>query len=142
MILKWKKLHKDAIIPKYMTQGSVGFDLYSIEDKLIFYGGKPKFVRTGLAVEIPHGHQMTVRQRSGLSLRFPNYIAIGVGTIDFDYRGELKVPVMNHNNFVIKIHKGDRIAQGIISPIVQCLMFEVNKLSDTDRGTGGFGHTG
>ena len=139
-----KKLHKDAKIPKYVYKGDVGFDLSSIEDCLIHCGGY-KMVRTGLAIKLEYGYEMTVRQRSGLSIIYPNYIAIGVGTIDTSYRGEIKIPVINNRadgkSFVIK--KGDRIAQGVVSPIVMPEIIEIEEFTDeTYRGSNGFGSTG
>ena len=142
MKLKILKLHEDAIIPKYETKGSVGFDLHSLKE-VIVYKDYTSMIRTGLAVEIPEGYEITVRQRSGKSLQCPNYIAICIGTIDSDYRGEIQIPVINNSQFPIwKVRKGERIAQAIVSPIIQCELVEVDELSETDRGSGGFGHTG
>jgi dUTP pyrophosphatase len=142
MKIKIKKLTENAIIPKYMTSGSVGFDIHS-NHKVIFPPECMGMVHTGLAVQIPKNTELTVRQRSGISRKFPNYIAIGIGTIDMDYIGEIMVPVINNNpyhNFIIK--EGDRIAQCILSPIIQAEIEKVEELDDTDRGTGGFGSTG
>jgi dUTP pyrophosphatase len=140
--LKFKKLSKNAIIPQYMTEGSVGFDIHSLIDMILAPGGVGT-ITTGLAVEIPCGSELTIRQRSGLSKNYSNYIAIGIGTIDQDYRGEIMIPVVNNNEFhSFEIKIGDRIAQGIISPIIKCVIEEVDKLSDTERGEGGFGSTG
>jgi len=100
-------------------------------------------VNTGIAVRIPDGYEMTVRQRSGLSKLFPNYIAIGIGTIDIGYVGEIIVPIVNNTkdkNFIINI--GDRIAQGIVSPVLNPEIVEVNELIPTERGSNGFGSTG
>lgn len=141
--LKIKKLHKDAIIPEYSTKGSVAFDICALEDYVVIKNTGVSFVRTGLAVALPDGYEMNVRARSGLSLKYPNYIAIaGGGTIDTDYRGEIKVPVINHskNRWIIK--KGDRIAQCVINKIERVLIEEVEELDETERGTGGFGSTG
>jgi dUTP pyrophosphatase len=135
-----KKLHKDAVIPKYMTNGSVGFDFSAIEDYVIY--NEVVKVRTGLAFEIPNGYEMNIRARSGLSLKYPNYFVIsGGGTIDSDYRLEVLIPVINTTKKRWEIKKGDRIAQGIISPIIKVEFVLVNELSETDR-KGGFGHTG
>jgi dUTP pyrophosphatase len=140
--LKIKKLDEKAIIPQYATKGSVAFDIHSIEDAII---GPQRMVmiHTGIAVQLPKDHEMTVRQRSGMSLVYPNYIAISIGTIDEDYRGEITVPIYNHYNFKhIEIKEGDRIAQCVVSPITRVKFKLVKKLDDTARGTGGFGHTG
>ena len=140
--IKFKKLSDDAIIPQYMTEGSVGFDIYSTNSFVLEPQGSG-MVTTGLSVQIPTNTELTIRQRSGLSKLHPNYIAIGIGTIDQDYRGEIMIPVINHNPgtaFIINV--GDRIAQGIVSPIIRCVIEEVDELSDTARGKGGFGSTG
>lgn len=140
--IKFKKLSDDAIIPEYMTEGAVGFDIYSTISFILACEGVGT-VTTGLAVQIPTNTELTIRQRSGLSKVYPNYIAIGIGTIDQDYRGEIMIPVVNNNpmdSFVINV--GDRIAQGIVSPIVRCIVEEVDELTDTIRGEGGFGSTG
>lgn len=141
MILKVKKLYDDAVIPWYSTDGAVGFDLHSYED-VTLKSGEMKIVCTGIAVEVPEGYEMTVRQRSGLSIFHPNYIAICIGTIDSDYRGEIKMPIINNADLTFTIKKGDRIAQCVISPIIRCYIKEVQKLSETKRNTSGFGHTG
>ena len=99
-------------------------------------------VHTGLAFQIPKGYEMTVRQRSGMSLEYHNYIVISIGTIDQDYRGEIMIPIVNRSEKTLKIKIGDRIAQGIISPISQVTFSESKKLDDTKRSSGGFGHTG
>jgi dUTP diphosphatase len=142
MELKFKKIYENAEIPSYATDGSVGLDLKAYYPITLVPGGMG-IVNTGICVELPDSCEMTIRQRSGLSITYPNYIAIGIGTIDTDYRGELLIPVVNNNsffNFVIK--RGDRIAQAIISPIIKVSLIEVNELDNTKRGEGGFGHTG
>ena len=140
--IKFKKLRDDAIIPEYMTTGAVGFDIYSNISFVLAPEGTG-IVTTGLSVQIPCNSELTIRQRSGLSKLYPNYIAIGIGTIDQDYRGEIQIPVINNNPMgMFKINIGDRIAQGIVSPIVKCVIEEVDELSDTERGEGGFGSTG
>ena len=141
VVLKLKKLHKDAIIPQYQTEGSVGFDLHSITN-LNLKSGEKAIIKTGLAVEVPKGYEMQVRQRSGLSISYPSYICIGVGTIDSDYRGEIIIPVINNNAGRFIVRKGDRIAQGIIAPVIQCEIKEVEELNETERGQNGFGSTG
>jgi dUTP pyrophosphatase len=140
--IKFKKLDDNAVIPKYMTDGAVGFDIYSTISLVLAVGGTG-IVTTGLAVEIPKGSELTIRQRSGLSKSYPNYIVIGIGTIDQDYRGEIEIPIVNNNETnMFKINIGDRIAQGIVSPIIRCVIEEVDNLSDTTRGEKGFGSTG
>jgi len=125
-----------------MTEGSVGFDIFANNSFILAPEGQG-IVTTGLAVEIPYDSELTIRQRSGLSKIYPNYIAIGIGTIDQDYRGEIMIPIVNNHKMVhFEIKKGDRIAQGIVSPIIRCIVEEVDELSKTERGTGGFGSTG
>lgn len=137
-----KKLAEGMIMPRYMTDGAVAFDICAIEDYTV-YNIVVK-VHTGIAVAIPEGYEINMRARSGLSITYPNYIANGSGTIDSDYRGELIVLVVNNSHrkkpWVIK--KGDRIAQCIVSPIERCKLRLVDELPETKRGTGGFGHTG
>lgn len=141
--LRIKKLHKNAKIPKYVYKGDVGFDFSSIEHYDIS-PGEVKMVRTGIAMKIPYGCEMTVRQRSGLSKMFPNYIAIGIGTVDNSYIGEILIPIVNNrrDDKVFEIKPGDRIAQGIISPVIIVKIKEVDELMPTERGSGGFGSTG
>ena len=141
--IKIKRIHKNAIIPKYAHRGDVGFDLCSVEDWNI-KPGDIQMVRTGLTIQLEYGYEMTVRQRSGLSIMFPNYIVIGIGTVDTSYRGEIMIPIINNRkddrNFIIKA--GDRVAQGVISPIIIPKIIEVDELDETDRGINGFGSTG
>lgn len=137
-----KLIDDDIIIPKYMTDGAVAFDICAIEDYII-YNIVVK-VHTGIAVAIPEGYEINIRARSGLSIAHPNYIANGSGTIDSDYRGEIIVLVVNngHRKQPWEIKKGDRIAQCIVTPIERCNIKLVDELPETKRGTGGFGHTG
>ena len=125
-----------------MTDGAAGFDICSDEDAFLISGGNT-MLHTGIAVEFPKGYVLSIRQRSGISKTFPNYLAIGVGTIDWDYRGEIMVPIVNNNDFdMMKIYRGDRIVQGILQPVSRMRIKEVESLSETERGKGGFGHTG
>jgi len=140
-IMKIKKLHLDAIIPEYATEGSVAFDLHSL-DRYEIFPDYQKLIRTGLSVEIPIGFEMQIRQRSGLSIKYPNYIMNSPGTIDQDFVGEILIPIRNNSENKWYIRHGDRIAQAIISPIIKVKFIEVNDLSKTKRGKGGFGHTG
>jgi dUTP pyrophosphatase len=146
MRVQIKKLHPDAVIPKYQTKGASGFDLHALEDVEISYG-ETKLVKTGLAVAVQEGFELQVRPRSGLSLKTGLRVANAPGTVDSDYRGECCV-VMHHtfNNLQygkpILIKKGDRIAQGVICPVVQAELEVVSELDETVRGAGGFGSTG
>lgn len=140
-IMKIKKLHPDAIIPEYATEGSVAFDLHAMEYYNIFRNCQ-RLIRTGLSVEIPIGFEMQIRQRSGLSIKYPNYIMNSPGTIDQDFVGEILIPIRNNSENKWYISHGDRIAQAVISPIIKVEFKEVNDLNKTKRGKGGFGHTG
>lgn len=142
MILKIKKLHEDAVIPKYATKGSVAFDVCALEDTLIISGMPVVLVKTGLAFNIPDGYEIQVRQRSGLSVKYPNYLANCIGTIDSDYRGELRIPTAITNKSRWSIKKGDRIAQCLLKKAEIPELVEVEELDETERGSGGFGHTG
>ena len=141
MKLKIKKVHPDAKLPEYMSDGAVGFDLYNLASKNI-RPGQTKLLRTGIAVQVPDGYEMTVRPRSGLCIRMPNYLANSIGTIDPDYRGEILIPFVNNTRAYQRIYHGDRIAQGIISPVIQVKITEVEELDSTKRGTSGFGSSG
>ena len=142
MILKIKKLDERAIIPKYATKGSVAFDVCALDDNLIISGMPVKLVRTGLSFGIPEGYEIQVRQRSGLSLKYANYLANCIGTIDSDYRGELKIPIIIHERGRWAIQQGDRIAQCLLKKAEIPKLVEVEELDETERGSGGFGHTG
>jgi dUTP pyrophosphatase len=143
--VKIKKLHPDAIVPQYSTPGAAGFDLVAIET-VILNPGETKLVKTGLAVEIPAGYEMQVRPRSGTSLKTTLRVANAPGTIDSDYRGEVCVIVTNTEAYLdgapSYVDKGDRIAQGVIAPVIQAQFEIAEELSSTDRGAGGFGSTG
>ena len=141
MKLKIKKLNKDAIIPAYQTSLAAGFDLHSIEDCII----KPmerKLIKTGLAFEIEEGYEVQIRPRSGLAFKHGITVLNSPGTIDADYRGEIMVLLINLGSEEFEIKKGERIAQAVVSPVVQAEFEEVEELSQTKRGEGGFGSTG
>lgn len=140
MKVKVKKLHPDAVVPKYATPGASGFDFVAIED-MILHSGETKLVRTGLAIAVDQGYEIQVRPRSGLSLKTGLRVANAPGTVDSDYRGEVCV-IIQSTGGVHEIKKGDRIAQGVVCPILQVEFDEVDDLDDTQRGVGGFGSTG
>lgn len=152
MKIRIKKLHPDAVTPKYATNGSSGFDLVALEDVEIA-AGETKLVKTGLAVDVGYGYELQVRPRSGLSLKTPLRVANSPGTVDADYRGEVCVIVTNSETrrylpsgeltttYTYWIKKGDRIAQGVVCPIIQVEFEEVESLENTERGSGGFGST-
>ncbi|PFD89198.1 deoxyuridine 5'-triphosphate nucleotidohydrolase [Bacillus thuringiensis] len=164
--VKIKRL-KDVELPKYAKPGDAGFDLVAAED-IIIEPGETKVIPTGLAFELPPGYEMQIRPRSGMSRK--TKLRVVLGTIDSGYRGEVGVIADNismveyastprfnagilagDNDFsitkpvkyeVIEIKKGDRIAQGVIAPVETAHFEEVDELSESDRGTGGFGSTG
>lgn len=142
MQVKIKKLNNNAIIPKYQTQGASGFDFHAVEDVML-YPGVTLLVKTGLAFKLPKGYELQVRPRSGLSLKTPLRIANSPGTIDEDFVGEVCVIMENLSDISeYKINKGDRIAQGVICPVVQAQLEVVEELEETARGSGAFGSTG
>ena len=147
MKIKIKKLHEDAIIPKYHTNGSSGFDLHALEDTVIL-PGQTKLVRTGLAFDVGPGYELQIRPRSGVSLKTSLRIANSPGTVDADFRGEVCVIITNidgRNDTLFgptTIEKGSRIAQGVICPVMQADIEVVDYLDETSRGEGGFGSTG
>lgn len=137
------KLKKDASVPEYKTQGSAGADLRAyIETPVILKPMQRYLVPTGLSVELPEGMELQVRPRSGLALKHGITVLNTPGTVDSDYRGELCVLLINLGSEDFKIEKGDRIAQAVVSPVVQAEFTEKEELSDTARGAGGYGSTG
>ena len=138
-----KKLSKTAIIPKYETQGASGVDISAnINEDLTLATNESILVPTGIAVSIPQGFEIQIRPRSGLAAKKGISVLNTPGTIDADYRGEIKVILINHGNESFIIRNGDRIAQMVVCPIVQAKFEQVDELSDTERGSGGFGSTG
>lgn len=137
MEIKIKKLHPDAVIPTYGSVGAACFDLVATD---IEAGYKRCVVPTGLSFEIPEGFEMVIRPRSGLA--FKDGVHAFSGTIDSDFRGEVKVLLMSENDVSILVEKGQRIAQAIIQPVQRVSFVEVDELSDTIRGEGGFGSSG
>ena len=141
MRVQIKKLHPDAIVPKYQTAGAAGVDLCSVEDVTIGEGDKA-LVATGLSMAIPQGWEGQVRPRSGLAAKSALTVLNSPGTIDSDYRGEVKVILINHGHGVFHVRKGDRIAQMVFALVGRAEFAEVEALESTDRGAGGFGSTG
>ena len=131
----------DLDLPGYATAGAAGMDVVSAED-LTLAAGARHAVATGLSVAIPPGYEIQVRPRSGLALRHGISVPNSPGTIDSDYRGELKVILINHGSEAFEIRRGDRIAQLVLAPVTQASWLEVEELDETARGEGGFGSTG
>jgi len=138
--LKIKKLDENAVIPMYKTSGSAGMDLSSSEANVIM-PMEIKAVSTGLSIELPDGYEAQIRPRSGLSLKGITVVN-SPGTIDSDYRGEIKVALINLGKKPFTIHRGDRIAQMIINRVYRVQWDLKDSLEVTERNEGGFGHTG
>lgn len=129
--------------PKYMSDHAAGMDLFAAVDKdTVIPSGEWKLIPTGFTMAIPEGYEAQVRPRSGLALKQGISIMNTPGTVDADYRGEVGVILMNHGKQDLIVKRGDRIAQMIINKIERVDVEEVDELPDTERGTGGFGHTG
>ncbi len=133
----------DVPLPGYATIGSSGLDLRAaVEEILIIKKGKVVLVPTNLSVDIPFGYEIQVRPRSGLAAKYGIGVLNSPGTIDSDYRGEVKVILFNFGDADFTINRGDRIAQMIISKVINAELVESSELTESKRGTGGFGHTG
>ena len=128
-------------LPAYATRGAAGMDVLAAEDVTLAPGARHA-VATGFAVAIPPGYEIQVRPRSGLALKHGISVPNTPGTIDSDYRGELKVILINHGRDPFVIARGDRVAQLVLAPVTRALWDEVAELDDTVRGAGGFGSTG
>ncbi len=128
-------------LPTYATAGAAGMDVVAAEDVVIGPGARHA-VATGLAMAIPEGFEIQVRPRSGLALKHGITVPNTPGTIDSDYRGELKVILINHGSEDFAIRRGDRVAQLVLAPVTRASWLEVETLDETARGTGGFGSTG
>lgn len=130
-------------LPAYQSPLAAGLDLHAdITEPVTLRPGERRLVPTGVALEIPPGYEGQVRPRSGLALREGVTLLNSPGTIDADYRGEVSVILINLGAAEVTIHRGDRIAQLVIAPVTRAHLTEVEALSDTTRGAGGFGHTG
>jgi len=138
-----KRLSKEISLPKYETTGSSGMDLAAnIVDNINVNPGKTAIIPTGLALSIPKGFEIQIRPRSGLAAKQKISVLNTPGTIDSDYRGEIKVILINLGQKSFKVEKGLRIAQMVVCPVVQAQIKEVEDLNETERGKGGFGSTG
>ncbi|SVA34463.1 uncharacterized protein METZ01_LOCUS87317 [marine metagenome] len=137
-----KKLHKNIILPEYKTDGSSGMDLMAnVEQTVKILPGEKKIISTGIMVAIPEQYEIQIRPRSGLAAKNGISVLNTPGTIDSDYRGEIKVILINLGKDIFQINKNDRIAQMIVCPIIKVELKEVESLPETVRGEGGFGST-
>ena len=138
-----KKLSNSVSIPKYETSGSSGMDIAAhIENNIIINPGEKALVSTGFSVAIPKGYEIQIRPRSGLAAKKNITVLNTPGTIDADYRGEIKVILINLGKEKFVVENGERIAQMVVCPVVQANLEEVKELSETKRGSSGFGSTG
>jgi dUTP pyrophosphatase len=134
--------HGDGLpIPRYASEDAVGLDVTAAEE-LILQPGERHAVATGFAIEIPRGYEVQVRPRSGLAMKHGITCLNTPGTIDSDYRGEVKVILINLGREPFEIRRGERIAQLVPAPVLRADFVEASELSDTERGSGGFGSTG
>lgn len=141
--IRVKKLHKKAILPTYGSAEAAGADLYAcLEETITIQPGETAWIPTGLALEVPKGCAGLIYARSSMGAKRGLAPANKVGVIDSDYRGEIRVVLLNHSKQEQKVEHGERIAQFLITPVLTPAYMEVQELSDTDRGTGGFGSTG
>jgi dUTP pyrophosphatase len=131
----------DLDLPAYATDGAAGMDVLAAEDVTLPPSGRHA-VATGLALAVPDGFELQVRPRSGLALKHGISLPNTPGTIDSDYRGELKVILINHGEHAFEVRRGDRIAQLVLAPVVRATWLKVDELDETVRGEGGFGSTG
>ncbi len=138
-----KRLSKDITLPKYETTGSSGLDLSAnLQNPIKIEPGKTSIIPTGISVSIPHNFEIQIRPRSGLAAKNQISVLNTPGTIDADYRGEIKVILINLSSKTFTVEKGTRIAQMVLCPIIKAELREVEDLDNTARGTGGFGSTG
>ena len=145
IILKIQLLphHQDLPLPAYQSDEAAGMDLAAaIESDIILQPGRRALIPTGIAIELPAGYEAQVRPRSGLAIKHGVTVLNSPGTIDSDYRGEIKVILINHGEEEFTINRGMRIAQMVIAPVLQAQIAVSADLSASERGAGGFGHSG
>ena len=134
---------RDLHLPEYATQQSAGMDVgAAIEQAVEILPGETALIPSGFAVALPSGYELQVRPRSGLAIKHAVTVINAPGTIDADYRGEIKVGLINLGKKSYVIHRGDRIAQLVLAPVCRMIVQPVDQLENTERGAGGFGHTG
>ncbi len=141
MKIKIQKIHPNALIPKYQTEGSSGFDLHAVEEVVIKPHGVG-LVKIGICLSLEVGYELQVRTRSGLALNHQVVVLNSPGTVDNDYRGEIKVILANLSDKDFRVQVGDRIAQGVVQKTYKAEFIECERLDETSRGSGGFGSTG
>jgi dUTP pyrophosphatase len=139
--VKIKLINDEAKLPYRANEGDAGLDLFSIEEKII-KAGESELIRTGIQMELPEGTEAQIRPRSGLALKHSITVLNSPGTIDEGYRGEIKVILINHGKEDFKVEKQMRIAQMVITPVIQVKLERTEVLSNTERDKGGFGSSG
>ena len=138
-----KRLRPDAIVPQYQTELAAGLDVHAcITESITIEPGRRAAIGTGLAIALPPGYEAQVRPRSGLARSHGVTLVNAPGTIDADYRGEVTILLINHGSEALTLKAGERIAQLVIAPVARATLVEVDELSATARGEGGFGSTG
>lgn len=141
--LQIKRLSPLARVPHYASELAAGLDIAAaIEDPIELAPGAIELIPSGFAIAVPSGFEVQVRPRSGLALKYGISMPNAPGTIDADYRGEVKVPLINLGREAFTVEPGMRVAQMVVAPIAHCRIVEVEALDETDRGAGGFGSTG
>lgn len=144
--IKIKRIYEkfnDIELPGYSTSGSAGMDVRAaVDESIIIKRGEVKLIPTNLSVEIPEGYEIQVRPRSGLAAKYGIGVMNSPGTIDSDYRGEIKIILFNFGENDFEIKRGDRIAQLVVSKVYLADLIEDENLNESKRGAGGFGHTG
>ncbi len=137
------RVHPEAVVPEYKTELAAGMDLCAcIEQVLHLEPGQRALVNTGIAFALPQGFEAQIRPRSGLALKHGISLVNSPGTVDADYRGEIKIILINHGNVCVEIQNGDRIAQVVVAPVTRVDWHQVSELGTTVRNDNGFGHTG
>lgn len=136
-----KKLSDNAVVPAYQSKEAAGFDFHATETKTL-KPGERALIATGLAMALSFGYELQIRPRSGLAFKHGVTVLNAPGTVDSDYRGEVKVLLINHGSDAFTVNEGERIAQGVIAEVTQATFAVVSELDDTARGEQGFGSTG
>ncbi len=136
-----KKLDDRAIVPQYQSHEASGFDFHAL-DNVMLEPGERALVPTGLSMALSFGYELQIRPRSGLAFKHGVTVLNAPGTVDSDYRGEVKILLINHGDATFTVNAGERIAQGVIQEVLQAKFIVVDELQDTDRGSCGFGSTG
>lgn len=143
LALRLKRLSEHAVLPRYHSEHAAGLDLHAaIDAPLVIEPGQIRLVTCGFAIAVPAGYEAQVRPRSGLAARHGISMPNTPGTIDADYRGEVKVPLINLGHEPFTVEPAMRIAQMVIAPVARCVVEAVDELDETGRGDGGFGSTG